>query len=298
MVTRGEAAPVAKGGGTEKYKDAALVIAVSSVQGLEMASKVIEQRSFAEETCKKIFGADKPPFLETEHLLLYGTVSGKSLKDVGAVLEKQLALARRILDLEKDEPWPGKLTVYFFTERSRFTSFIRNVEKRRPEAEDLGSFNIRTEFPHAAGGPPKEEDDPSNEVQAAQQMASALLVKKAGTNVPEWLVAGFGRATYYRAASVSALSAEKRRAARLLQSASAMDVWNGTLKADRAAVLRGSLVDFLAFGPGKTRFLAFLAAYAPEEGKLTKTAEEALKAARMDAKVVSSRWKSWVRSGK
>jgi hypothetical protein len=294
----GQAAPKVKAGSGDKYKDAALDIALSSLQGLELASKVVEQQTAALETWKKIFGDDKAPHLETEHLLLYGAVPNKTLKDVGTLLERQAGLARKLLGMEKEEPWPGKLTVYFFTERARFTSFIRNVEKRRPESEDLGSYNIRTDFPHVAAGPPKEENDPSNEVQAAVQMASALLAKKGGTNLPDWLVAGFGRATYYRAAAPGALAAEKRRAAKLAPSATAMQVWNSTLDASAAAVLRGSLVDFLAFGPGKTRFLAFLAAFQPEEGKPTKTAEEALKGARMDPKIVAKKWKTWARSGK
>src|SRR6266404_82200 len=94
------------------------------------------------------FGADKIPHEETEHLLVHGKVPNKGLKDVGASLEKQYALVRKTLGQEEDSPWPGKLTVYFFTDRGKFTSFVRLVEKRRPESDDLGSYVIRSEFPH------------------------------------------------------------------------------------------------------------------------------------------------------
>jgi hypothetical protein len=293
-LARSDAAPPSP---LAKYKEAAVAIAVGSVEGLELASKVIEQKAQAQANLKKLFGADKVPHQETEHLLLYGKVPGKSLKEVGVLLEKQFVLARKTLRLEEDPPWPGKLTVYFFADRGKLTSFIRLVEKRRPESDDLGSYNIRSEAPHVAAGPPKESHDPGLEAQAAEQLAAALVVKRAGTTVPEWVVVGFARATYYRAAGPREYLGEKSRARRVLAAgrATAMDVWDSNLKADSAPVLRGSLVDFLAYGPGRSKFLAFLEGYKPEEGKLNKTTADALQAANIDPKVVNRKWKVWVR---
>ena len=47
--------------------------------------------------------------------------------------------------------------------------------------------------------------DPTVRVQAGQQIASAVLMRKAGagTVLPSWLVAGFGRATHYRVAGAA-----------------------------------------------------------------------------------------------
>jgi hypothetical protein len=206
-------------------------------------------------------------------------------------------MTRRTLALEEEAPWPGKLSIYFFADRGKFTSFIRIVEKRRPESEDLGSHIIRSDFPHVAAGPPREAHEPGLEAQAAEQLASALLVKKAGTTIPEWVMAGFARAAYYRALGPREYLGERRRAARLLAKtkASAMDVWDNNVSAEAAPALRGSLVDFLAFGPGKTKFVALLEGYKPGQDALTKTTADAFKAANINPKLVNQKWKAWAR---
>ncbi len=298
----GRGKPAAKPAPASKlpaYKEAAIAIAVGSVQGLELAGKVADQKARALENWKKLFEDAAPAHLETEHLLLYGKVPDRTLKDVGELLEKQFVVGRDALKLDRDALWPGKLAVYFLPERRKFASFVRSVEKRRPESDERGSFDIRSDFPHLAASPPREEGDPGLDAQAGEQLAAALLTKKAGPTVPEWVVAGFGRASQLRAGPPAALRAEKQRAYRFAaKGRSAMDVWSNKVKGAEAAVLRGSLVDFLAFGPGKKNFIAFLEAFKPEEGVMTKTTAEALKAARMDAGVVSKKWKAWLRSGK
>ena len=57
-------------------------------------------------------------------------------------------------------------------------------------------------LPHVAAAPPKGRQDAKVETQAAEQIASALLARRAGSKVPipTWVVAGFGRATSWRAA--------------------------------------------------------------------------------------------------
>src|SRR5438046_6284037 len=52
---------------------------------------------------RSVTGSDKPPHRETANLLLYGTVPGKSLEEVGAALEKQFDLARSALAMEKED---------------------------------------------------------------------------------------------------------------------------------------------------------------------------------------------------
>ena len=67
---------------------------------------------------------------------------------------------------------------------------------------------------------PREKGDPPVEVQAAGQVASAVLMRKAGagTVLPSWLVAGFGRATHYRVAGAASrdVANERSTALRLL----------------------------------------------------------------------------------
>jgi hypothetical protein len=119
-----------------------------------------------------------------------------------------------------------------------------------------------------------------------------------GADVPEWVAAGFGRATYFRAGLPRDLTAERKRVVKLLATKrpTAMAIWDGQVAAEDAPYLRGSLVDFLAYGPGKARFVKFLEAFKPEQGMPTKGTEAAFKAARIDPATVSRRWPTWARS--
>jgi hypothetical protein len=289
-----EAAPPPK---KNKYKEAALDIAIGSIRGVEMASQVAEQEAAARENWKKVTRTDKPPFVETDSLLVLGKVPDRALKDIAALLEKQYALARTALDMEKEDPWPGKLTIYLFPDRRQFASFVRTVEKRRPDKDDTGSNLIKGDFPHVAAGPPAEEGESNVPFQAAEQLGAALIARKIGPGVPEWVVAGFGRATFFRAGPPRDMSAERKRVAKLLayNKATAMNVYDGQVKAEEAPFLRGSLVDYLAYGPGRSRFAKFLEGYKPEEGVLAKTTADALKAVRIDPNVLNARWRAWVR---
>src|SRR5439155_2040718 len=131
-------------------------------------------------------------------------------------LEKQYALAVKALDLEQDEPWPGKLAVFFTSDRSQYVSFIRVVEQRRIEDGEAGSFHVDMEAPYVVAGPPQLKVDPPLEGQAGEQLAGALLSRKGGAKVPSWVLSAFGRATVLRAGPPTALAAEHREAAQYL----------------------------------------------------------------------------------
>src|SRR5437879_6177748 len=94
----------------------------------ETADKVAAQKKAAEENWAQL-DAGESVHLETAHLLIYAPKSmEKKLKDLGATLEKHQEIARKALGYdEKTQPWPGKLTIYLFTEREVFTAFLRRV---------------------------------------------------------------------------------------------------------------------------------------------------------------------------
>jgi hypothetical protein len=236
--------------------------------------------------------------VETAHLLVYAPKSfEKRVKEVGATLEKYYEQARKPLGYEKEAPWTGKIAVYIFPERDDFTKFVRRVEKRRAEAEDAGSHLVEGDFPHAAGGPPRSKGDPGAEGQAGEQLATALMVKKAGAKVPlpGWLLGGFGRATGYRAKSGDKAAAEDRRrvAALVKKGQKVADIWGGALEAEDAPALGASLADFLGYGPGQSKFAALLGAFAPEEGQEKKTTEQALEGVNLSVDRLNTRWREW-----
>src|SRR6266700_4141540 len=115
------------------------------------AAKIGAQKKTAE-TAWALLEIGDFAHLETAHLLVYAPKAyEKKLKDTGASLEKQRDLIVKALALDpKEDPWPGKLTVYLLSEREQFTSFIRRVEKRRQESEEVGSFVTESNQPHVA----------------------------------------------------------------------------------------------------------------------------------------------------
>src|SRR5262249_55587521 len=136
---------------------------------------------------KRVFEKDDPPHHETAHFLLYGTIEGRTLKQVGETLEKAWEMAAKVLDAGKDEPWPGKLTVYFAGDRRSFAALVRHVEKRRPDADERASFQANSDTPSVIASPSKEAHDLNPEGEAAAQVAAARLRAKLGKAAPDWV---------------------------------------------------------------------------------------------------------------
>jgi len=250
--------------------------------------------------------AGEPAFHETEHLLLFGPKSQKKqLREWGPLLEKYHALAEKALQVKpKEDLWPGKLAVFVFAERGPYTAFIRRVEKRRLIADEVGSHAVEGDTPHVAAAPPRSKLDPAAERQAGEQVAAALLQKKAGpkTPLPGWLAEGFGRATTWEVFKDDKdVKAERRLAftlATVKPKRKASDVYAGSLEVDEAVPLRASLADFFAYGPGAARFVRLVESFRPEENMDRKTTEQALTAIAVKPDFLDKRWKQWLTTGK
>ena len=277
---------------------AALSLTAAARADEDTAAQVAAQKKKAQANWEAV-EAGPAATLETKHLLLYAPKAmEKRLKAVGTLLEKHYDLASSALGVDpKEGPWPGKLAVYLFPEREQFGAFVRRVEKRRLLPEQATAFSVANdEDLHAAALPSRAKGGPPLEGQAGAAIAQALLARKAGkdTPLPAWLVVGFGRATYYRAAPADrAVQAERRQARALSRNRGPADVWDDKLGADEADALRGSLADFLAYGPGSPKFPAFVAGFKPGENMQAKTTAQALDAARLAPDLVTASWKRW-----
>lgn len=244
--------------------------------------------------------AGEPANLETEHLIVLAPKTmERRLKEIGTNVEKAYALAIKATQAKpKEELWPGKLTVYLLPEREQFATFVRRVEKRRLSEEEAGTQFVDGDLPHAAASAPRSKTDLGLDHQAAAQVSAALVQKKAGAKVivPEWLVQGFGRATAWRAAPADKAVLNERRLAKALiagKNRTAADVWGGALEAEEAGVLRASLAEFLAYGPGASKFPALLSGFKPGENQDSRTIEQALESANLDPKAIEARWGAW-----
>src|SRR5262249_27719365 len=173
------------------------------------ADAVKPQKEAALANWKQFYGDEAPAEEETAHLLIYGPAampSGK-LRQLGADLEVRYALARKALKVDpQDELWPGKLTVYLIDNRRHFSPFIRPIAKQRPRPDDSGAWPVRAPYPFVAACPPQMKYDPSLEAQAGEQVVAAVLAKRGGEGIPEWLRSGFARATAWRVMQAAAFN--------------------------------------------------------------------------------------------
>lgn len=272
-------------------------------QDEEEKKRLAAQHAIAEENCK-LLELGEVIFHETKYLRL---CAPKELDPgptaCGELLEKARTLAAKSLGLKEEESaWPGKLTVYLLPGREQFASFVRRVERRRLEPDEVGSFAVVGEAPHIAVSPPRAKTDLPVEMQAVAQVAAALMARKAGSGVivSGWLQEGFGRATVWRVAGTNrALLGERRQAARLVQSGkTAPEVWDNQLDVETACVLRASLADYLAYGPGRARFPAIVEGFKPGEGQQQRGTGEALQAAEVTPDRLNAVWRRWALAGR
>jgi hypothetical protein len=62
---------------------------------------------------------------------------------------------------------------------------------------------------------------------------------------------------------------------------------------EESAVLRASLAEYLAYGPGAAKFPTLVVGFRPGENQESRTTEQAMESAGIDAKVVEARWGAW-----
>jgi hypothetical protein len=279
---------------------AGLLLGGAKLAPADDTAVVPRQKEVALATWKQLHGDVTPEIEETTHMLICGPASmtPRQLKELGAALETHYKLARHCLKVDpKDHLWPGKMTVYLIAERRLFSTFMRTIAKQRPSADDSGVFSLRGPQPYLGACPPQTKYDPSLENQAGEQLAMAILAQRGGEALPDWLVAGFGRATSWRAAP-STHYHERQAVKRLVKGRSLNDIWDGKLNAEEASLLRASLVEFLAYGPGAEAFPKFIDALKPIQNGQGKSVAEALKVIRYDPDRLNKRWLTWVATGR
>ena len=263
----------------------------------DRAKAVANQKTAAEAACKAMELPD-PAHVETKHLLIYAPKAmEKRMKGIGAQLEKYYETAARTLAL-KEDAHPGKVTVYLFAEKESLASFIRRVEKRRPRGVESGSYLADDESLHVVAVPGAGKGTIPVELHAGEMVATLLLQRKAGvrTELPEWLTAGFGRATSYRATTGQKFVAEDRKQQRLLmKKREAADVWDGKVDAGEAEVMQASVAEMVGYGLGTARLAKFLKGFEPGENVEGKTMAQAMEAANLTADQLNKHWKKFVK---
>jgi hypothetical protein len=279
-----------------------LALGLAGAVGAADQDDAANQRKKKAEANWEAIGGAKPTVQESKHFFIVAPEAlSKRLKEMGELLEKHHDKAKEALqfdvkEADKGEVLPGKVVVYLFGERDHFKAFVRRIEARRLLPDETGSFQAGDDKLHVVASPSAARQGLPVEIQACEQVASLMLARRAGvrTPLPDWLVSGFGRATYYRVAPRDkAVQADRVVATKLSRKHTANEIWDGKIAADEAEALQGSLVDFLAYGPGARAFPKFVAGFVPEENVERKTAGQAFEAAKLKPDRVAQSWKKW-----
>jgi hypothetical protein len=269
----------------------------------KLAAAVAEQKKTAQVNWDML-GLGEPAFRETQHVLLYAPKSHeKKLAEAGQVLERFYTFAYQAVGFKPEAPpWPGKLAVYLFPVREQYNAFRRRVEKRKVEPEITCSF-VLGDAPHVAASPPQSVGDVTIEGQAGEQLALAMLAKEsAGIQVAPWIFKGFARATYHHVFPTSRTTiAERQQALDMVRKnrANVEPIFNERSDVLNLPALRASLADFLAYGPGNSKFPAFIVAFKPDKEKQERMRDtiKALHEVAIEPDMLKKTWHAWVLGG-
>jgi hypothetical protein len=280
-----------------------LAFALAPVAADELSDK---QRKAAGANLKKGEVA-KAVVVETSRFIVCATVAEAKAKVLGEGLEKAYTSARKGLQMEdKDNPWKGKLTVYYLTDRREFNRFALSVagEKTR----DSYVISAKGDEPFLINGPELGEKTPEADLffETGVLVASATIQGQyAAALLPEWVKNGFARAAALRAAGTTSprYTAYKNKARRVVLGAPGKapapmaNLWNDMPLDDRETVAT-SLMDYIVFGPGAKESDKFLRGFLPSDTVPTPGVAQALEAAKWKEPQLEAAWRKWVQTGK
>lgn len=219
---------------------------------------------------------------ETANLLIYSSTSEAKLKALGEVMQKQLALAQKVLRFEEGkEPWAGKLALFIFPNRLDFVEFVRHVEKRSVQAEDYISVQLENDMPFLAVGPVRGASGEDINNQALLEVIATMLRGRVGAavRVPDPVLTGFAWAIAARATPTKATLAERKQLQTMIKlnpKRTIREAWDGSAPPKEAELIYNSLIEWVFFGSEASKSIEFLLAFRPGENGQVPSVEQAL----------------------
>jgi hypothetical protein len=273
----------------------------SAARADERSDAIAAQKATALANLKKLDIAN-PIIQETDDLFVCGTAAADKAKALADHLQKHYTATAKALRFEGNEgPWKGRLAIYVFPDRKLYASFVRTVEQRRPEGEETGSSEVRSDEPHVAVTAEPGAAAGVLEAEAVRQVAAALLSRRASpAELPEWFKTAFARAVQMRTDPKLAGNDRvkvRQLLARRVNPIKPSDGWMGSEEKEKPLVA-ASVVEYLVFGPESAKFPMLLTGFRASEENVSPNMDTALKAAGMTAEGLDKAWRKWVQSGK
>lgn len=247
---------------------------------------------------KLVLSAEEPVVAETKNLIVLAPKSiGKRAQEWAKLAEKHRELATKTLELDDEEAQETKLGIFIWANADQLKSYIRRVEKRSPEKDEVAVVNPDDWVLRAAATVGSAKEGTLGEHRAGEMVAAMMIGRKAKrTNkVPEWLSLGFGRATTWKLAtpSLRPLMEEKRRVAAYSKKWNGWQVICGEASGPDSTALQASAVYYLAFGPSAPKFTKFVEGFQLDDNNNTRSLEQVIEFSGIEREAFSTGWQKW-----
>jgi mono/diheme cytochrome c family protein len=139
-------------------------------------------------------------FVETDHFLVTGTASKKTLVLVGSLAEKQIKMIEGVVpesDISAEAFYRGKATIYVLPKRYDYSEFSKMVERRGLPIEWKSHWMFDGIDAYVAMVATERDTEKEIESRLASPL-TALAVATRGNDVPRWFAEGIGVVTAMR----------------------------------------------------------------------------------------------------
>ncbi|KAA1259877.1 Planctomycete cytochrome C [Rubripirellula obstinata] len=170
------------------------------------ASELSRKRSKTAEINLKLVASTgvEPQSVITDHFLVTGTASKKTLELVGSLAEKQIKTVESVVP-ESDGPaedfYRGKATIYVLPKRYDYSEFSKMVERRGIPSEWQSHWRFDGIDGYVAMVATERDDAKEIESRLVTPL-TALAIATRGSEVPRWFAEGVGVVTSMRKAKL------------------------------------------------------------------------------------------------
>jgi hypothetical protein len=224
------------------------------------------RKSKSDAQWKKAFPREQPQQLESEQLLLYGSVGAARLQQASAWADEQIAELRATFGAKDSLLWKGKLTLYLVKDRFSYEEFSLVIDNR--------SQVPRTIHGHAVVRPDLDEayivledlgDEPSAESPGFKALLASLLTQafllRNGDKLPDWAVQGTGLQMASKSSAgnpyFSALRAAVPESLKAVREPEQLFA-DGTFPPGEVPAVGYALVDYMVQAGGPAKYAQFL----------------------------------------
>ncbi len=212
------------------------------------------------------FSKDRPQYVEGKEVLVYGNAGAERMQVVYGWAEEHVKQLRSMFRVKGDRVWKGRLTIFVIKDRFGYEEFnVVNNNRQQIPAEMVGHSLVSTAMDDAYVVVQDVGDDVTAEnagmkFNVIDHITGAFL-KRAGGNVPEWVVRGTGvyLAAKQDSENLHVKEMRTRVPAMLASLAKPDDIFNdGTFSPSAVGAVGHALVEFMTKQGGIPKFDGFV----------------------------------------